>query len=262
MKNKEILKALVGSHNYGLNTPSSDRDYKIFVLPTFDDLYCGNMISTSSVKSDDQHEDKEVKDIRLLMELLRKSNPAYLEILYSIDVETAPVFADIWGLLLSHREDIIQNNLLNLFNACWGTMCEKAKSLRQKKFTQTNKKMFDKLGYDPKNLCHFFRMETLLESYLQGSFNNCFGKCLSLEVVDKSLLLDTKSGKLCLTDSYEELITNSLNSVAEMKKYFVNTDGERSRHKELFAEVNEKIKSLIKKDVCTRSLYYGVNSGI
>ena len=34
-----VLKALVGSHNYNLNTPESDKDYKLFVLPTFDDLY-------------------------------------------------------------------------------------------------------------------------------------------------------------------------------------------------------------------------------
>ena len=34
-----VLKALVGSHNYNLNTPESDKDYKLFVLPTYDDLY-------------------------------------------------------------------------------------------------------------------------------------------------------------------------------------------------------------------------------
>ena len=27
------FKSLVGSHNYNLNTPESDKDYKVFVLP-------------------------------------------------------------------------------------------------------------------------------------------------------------------------------------------------------------------------------------
>ena len=33
------FKALVGSHNYNLNTSDSDKDYKLFVIPTLDDLY-------------------------------------------------------------------------------------------------------------------------------------------------------------------------------------------------------------------------------
>ena len=42
-----VLKALVGSHNYNLNTESSDKDYKYFVLPTLDDLYDGTIFSAS-----------------------------------------------------------------------------------------------------------------------------------------------------------------------------------------------------------------------
>ena len=41
-----VMKALVGSRNYNLNTESSDRDYKYFVLPSFDDLYNGVLFST------------------------------------------------------------------------------------------------------------------------------------------------------------------------------------------------------------------------
>ncbi len=39
-----VLEALSGSHNYNLNTPTSDRDYKVFVAPTFSDLYRGSTI--------------------------------------------------------------------------------------------------------------------------------------------------------------------------------------------------------------------------
>ena len=42
---KVVFKALVGSHNYNLNDETSDKDYKYFVLPTFDDLYTGKMFS-------------------------------------------------------------------------------------------------------------------------------------------------------------------------------------------------------------------------
>ena len=42
---KELFRVLTGSHNYNMNTPESDKDYKIFVLPTFDDLYHGKEFS-------------------------------------------------------------------------------------------------------------------------------------------------------------------------------------------------------------------------
>ena len=34
-----MLKFLVGSHNYNLNTEESDKDWKVFLYPSFDNLY-------------------------------------------------------------------------------------------------------------------------------------------------------------------------------------------------------------------------------
>ena len=40
IENREImLKSSVGSVNYNLVTADSDKDYKFFVMPTFDDVY-------------------------------------------------------------------------------------------------------------------------------------------------------------------------------------------------------------------------------
>lgn len=61
-----ILKALVGSHNYNLNTPESDKDYKLFVLPTFDDLYLKRDYNTSI---DSKEEDIVIYDLRRLSSL-------------------------------------------------------------------------------------------------------------------------------------------------------------------------------------------------
>ena len=46
---KIAMKAFVGSHNYNLDTPESDKDYKYFVLPTFGDLYDGKQCSENYV---------------------------------------------------------------------------------------------------------------------------------------------------------------------------------------------------------------------
>jgi len=40
-----MLQILVGSHNYNLNNENSDKDYKIFVCPTFEDLYYNKKLS-------------------------------------------------------------------------------------------------------------------------------------------------------------------------------------------------------------------------
>ena len=243
--NREVLKVLVGSHNYGLNTPKSDKDYKIFVLPTFDDLYYGKKTSSSTIK-DSNNEDYEVKDIRLLLDLLRKANPSYLEILFSVEVKVDFRFEKIWKFLMQHREEIVQYNKANFFNATWGTICEKAKSLRQKKYTASSKELFDKLGYDPKQMCHFMRLYELLDCY---SIGMCFGDCISLNEVDSHHLLLLKNGESNWSEFYEGVITTALDSMELKKSYFTNTEEDRNKHKEIFAKLNDMVKQFIEDDL-------------
>ena len=47
---KFAFKSLVGSHNYNLNIETSDKDYKVFVFPTFDDLYFNIFIKNKILK--------------------------------------------------------------------------------------------------------------------------------------------------------------------------------------------------------------------
>lgn len=77
---KVVFKALVGSHNYNLNTLESDKDYKVFVLPTFDDLYFNNSFSKSCIG---ETEDFDVHDIRKCSSLWYKANVNFLEVLFS-----------------------------------------------------------------------------------------------------------------------------------------------------------------------------------
>ncbi len=84
MKDRKIvLKALVGSHNYNLATgvsvhsdtgiafPASDKDYKVFILPTFEDLYNGEMYSEQIIG---EKVDWDIHDIRKLSSILFKAN--------------------------------------------------------------------------------------------------------------------------------------------------------------------------------------------
>ena len=86
-----VFKALVGSHNYNLNDEQSDKDYKYFVMPTFDDMYAGKMFSTSKVG---QVEDYDVHDIRKCIHLWWQANINFIEVLYTSELH---LFDDIPG---------------------------------------------------------------------------------------------------------------------------------------------------------------------
>ena len=74
-----------GSMNYGLYIRDedyiSDVDSKAIVLPTLDDLISGSKMK--STKYDLDGEQIDVKDIRVMVDMWKKSNPAYLEILFT-----------------------------------------------------------------------------------------------------------------------------------------------------------------------------------
>ncbi|NEW04903.1 hypothetical protein GK047_02580 [Paenibacillus sp. SYP-B3998] len=58
---------------------------KLFVLPTFDDLYNGVVYKNFTTS---EIEDVEIHDVRKLEKLLYNSNLTFLELLYSVEIET------------------------------------------------------------------------------------------------------------------------------------------------------------------------------
>jgi hypothetical protein len=122
-----MLQILVGSHNYNLNNENSDKDYKIFVCPTFEDLYYNKKLS--KVEKIGIH-DMEYKDIRTLPALLKASHPNNLELLYSKEVITNNLeWFNLYNKLTSMREEIVTANLSNLVNSVKGNILKNIKTL-------------------------------------------------------------------------------------------------------------------------------------
>ena len=116
MENKVAFKAPVGSWNYNLMLPSSDRDYKTYFYPTFDDLFNRSDFGRPSKVT--STEDNSWSDVRQLRDGLIKSNPHALEVLYARDVEHND--DPIWEELHAIRDDIAKINLSHLFDASFG----------------------------------------------------------------------------------------------------------------------------------------------
>ena len=73
---------LQGSQNYGLDFEGSDVDTKMLINPSLDDLvFARQPISTTHVRENNEHID--IKDIRLYIQLFKKVNLNFLEILFT-----------------------------------------------------------------------------------------------------------------------------------------------------------------------------------
>jgi uncharacterized protein len=162
-----VFASLVGSHNYGTNTITSDRDFKVFVMPTFEDLYYGKMFSKSTISDT---EDIDIHDIRKLGSLLYKGNPSYMESLFSKELWVNPYYSKLVDELLSNRESFAQMNLPSLFNAGCGMIKQKMHNLT--KGTEGTQHLVDMYGYDTKNFQHGYRLYSVLKNYAASGFTN------------------------------------------------------------------------------------------
>ncbi|KYC77123.1 hypothetical protein B4092_4860 [Bacillus licheniformis] len=181
-----VLKALVGSHNYNLATEESDKDYKVFVAPTFEDLYMGKEYSKSVITDS---EDNDFHDIRKLSKLLFKSNINFLEVLASTEIEVAnnPEIEEIYSM----REDIFRMNLPYLYNACGGMHKNKMSLLH--KGTEGTQHLVDKFGYDTKQAQHAYRCLKVIVDYAENKFED-FEAVIKYSGEDKEFMMDIRNG--------------------------------------------------------------------
>lgn len=187
-----------GSMNYGLyindDEYKSDVDTKAIVLPTLDDLVNGNkMVST---KYDFEGEQIDVKDIRVMMDMWTKSNPAYLEILFTKYCILNSKFEDYLKQILEMGNDIVKMNYPQLAKCISGMSKEKVVAMEHPYPSQL--KDLEKFGYCPKQIHHIIRLNQLIKDVYQNNIS--FGDALLLNRLPEfsSYLINVKKGKLSL----------------------------------------------------------------
>jgi len=227
----EVFRALVGSHNYNLDDETSDKDYKIFTLPTFDDLYFGKMYSKQQVG---QKVDFSAHDIRKLPELFWKANINFLETLYSTETDIKTYNHEVCELF-SLRDQIVTMNLPYLYNACKGMHFEKMKRLD--KSSEGTQHLINKYGYNTKEALHAFRVLDFIARFAFSDFTD-FGWALRYSDFSRDELLGIKNGFYC-REEFERLVK---------AKYELFEKFERQYHSKMpNKELMEYIKSLIYK---------------
>lgn len=185
------LSSLVGSHNYGLNDENSDKDFKFFTLPSFDDLYTGHRFHKQTIG---EKEDYDVHDIRKLSDLLYKSNVSYMEVLASKEIMLNPCVFDEVSELFSLRDDIFRMNLPHLYDACFGSSIQKEIEVKCDRYTGGTKHLFDEHGFDTKQATHSHRNLKIIVDFADNDFKD-FEKILRYYGSDLELLKGIRHGE-------------------------------------------------------------------
>lgn len=185
MGHQVAVEALVGSHNYNLNTENSDKDWKYFVTPTFDDLYNGVFFSDAKQSTE---VDYSAHDIRQLGNLVWKSNLNFLEVLFSKHLTIRPELDD----LFERAEYFSTGNIPAFWSATMGMHFEKMASLH--KGTATTQRDVDKYGYDPKQAHHALRCLFVLQRFYE---RKSMGMALWFDTFEpqRKILLEVKNGE-------------------------------------------------------------------
>lgn len=161
----------VGSQNYGLDTEYSDVDSKLIVLPSVEDMIF-NRKPVSATYVRENNEQIDFKDIRLMLEIFRKQNINFIEVLFTKYKILNPKYQCYFEPLIENREMIAHYNICRTVKSMSGQAYNKYKSLE--KVTPNQAAAIDKFGYAPKQLCHILRIQEFLTRFLDDElYEDC-----------------------------------------------------------------------------------------
>jgi hypothetical protein len=230
---------VVGSHNYNLNDSDSDRDYKVFVCPTFDDLYNGYQYSTSRVGTD---MDYNAHDIRKLAALLWKGNINFIETLFADEYRAAEIGEGLFADVLARREDLARMNLPNLWDACQGMYHNKFKLLE--KGTSGTMHLVNSYGYDTKQALHCYRCLDFLERYNANGFTGFKQAIWYEEGSERDFMIKVKHGGFTLNE-FTAMVQIKQKEVSRLGEIYKSQAPNSDLHNWLDNQLRELIKAVI-----------------
>lgn len=233
-----VLKALVGSHNYGLATEESDKDYKVFIAPTFEELYLQKQFSKQIITDT---EDVDIHDIRKLTNLFFKANVNFLEVLASSDLIIPEGNPEI-EKIVSMKKEIFKMNLPHLYNACKGMHFNKLSMIN--KGTEGTQHLVDKFGYDTKQALHSYRVLKVIVDFEKTDFED-FEGAIRYDGEDLEFMFEIRNG-FFRQNVYENFVKHYYDSTFNnlSKRY-----GEQPVNLELKSEIEDLVMQLVKRKI-------------
>ena len=192
-----------GSQNYGLDLYTenykSDLDMKAVIIPDLDDIV--NNSKPVSTKYVYEYGEVDVKDIRVFVDTLAKTNPSYIETLctpyYIINSKYKEGIKDI-----INNRDLLVMGMKPLFaKAIYGMMLEKQNNMTHL-YPKTEWKV-KKWGFDGKASSHCIRLCDLMNNYfVKGySLTNSFNPSEE----NKEIIIKHKLNEVSLEDAVKDI---------------------------------------------------------
>ena len=237
---------LQGSQNYDLDTPESDIDTKLIVLPSFKQIALAKQpVSTTHIRANNEHTDW--KDIRLYIETFRKQNLNFLEILFTDYKILNKDYESYWKILECNREGIARMNPYRAIKSMQGIAREKYHAMKRPYPSKVE--IIDKYGYDGKQVHHLMRVEDYMTRYIAGEE---YKKCLKPTPSKVPRMMDYKAlDKIPLEEACEEA-RETLDRIDIMATRFCaeHEDKEDLYHRQLLEDVSYMImESAIKREL-------------
>lgn len=209
---------LQGSQNYNLDYEGSDIDTKMIVLPSFSDFVNVNKpMSYTHVRENDEHID--LKDIRVILDTIKKQNINFVEILFTEHMIINEKYKKFIDELIKHRERIARYDIYGALNCMVGMAMQKYKAMEHP--YPSIKWKIDKYGFDSKQLHHIIRMREFIQRYAQGE---PYSKCLVSNQAE--YLIEVKKGLHTLEEARkiaETLVSETQSIKDEYMKHYSNT---------------------------------------
>lgn len=159
---------LQGSQNYNLDEYSdeymSDIDTKAIVVPSLKDIILNKTYSATVVLPNNEHID--VKDIQTMIDMFKKQNTSYIELLFTDFFIINQKYLEEYKLLDGNKEQIARINPFRFVKAVEGSLNNKFKAMTHK--SPHSEAVIERLGYDPKELCHIIRYHSELKRYIEN----------------------------------------------------------------------------------------------
>lgn len=210
---KLAFRSVVGSHNYNLNHEGSDIDYRRFVFPTLEDLLEGR-IGYGNNSSPDNDEDEEWHDVRRLKKFLAKGNIHFIEPLFSIMVDSSPLYWELATL----REEIVQVNLPGLYRSTKGMVYSELKRFTKMLDEPANAETNTRLG---KSGASIIRLSDILRRYITE--NQSFKKAIRYEDDEpmRIFLLMAKQGELDISHLKGQ-VNDAVSELNSLENYYLD----------------------------------------
>lgn len=179
-----------GSQNYGVATETSDWDTKAIIVPSYEELVLRPPVSREIHLKNEEH--CEVKDIREIVNMFKKQNINFLEILYTEYKWLNPEYKDQWEYCFEKNREIITHYDTN---KTVKSICGQAIHTLKQNPT------------DGKKVANGYRLLRFLQDYLAG-IN--YKDCIVLPEKERQRIIDFKTGKITAFKSYSDSFIEKL----------------------------------------------------